>query len=462
MTNQRSSRKWIVLWISSGNRYVNDCHDWFQDRPAQFMRDFFRRRHAHAARTQRFGQSIEGNRAQRTGDRLAELADVSSSRDLPPPIVCNDSGKWQFLPRGAFDIGDVERKRAVTGEQDDRAVWISQPCCHGTANAPADDAASSARQPITRVTIAANQLMRPLPNTAAVDQQDWIFLEHLPDGADNMQRVQSAAGLLLCALLNTLPEFVAPACACREPCLPCAPILLAADRRERIPTSAERENASIAPNRGRLQISYAIVNFCARHQNAIRVAQNRGAARRRANHAKKHWAGVIDGAAIPNRSDHRNLAIFTEPKHIGASIVVEEPTARDDQRRLGTCHRANDFVKIGVRRSSARVNRGGWNDRAIVHFAVLDVHGKHQVHRSRRIGKRLFQGFVENLCSARGTIDGTRKLGDGLGQRYLIGILKVPQPCRRNIRRAADEQQGTIVEPRIHYARQGVHLSDTA
>src|SRR5258708_39009095 len=93
--------------------------------------------------------------------------------------------------------------------------------------------------------------MRPLPDAAAVDQQNGILFQHALNRPDDIESVHSAAPLLDRALHGPLAEFVAAPYALRKPGLARGDILIAAGLRERIPASLEHEEAGLFPDNPR-------------------------------------------------------------------------------------------------------------------------------------------------------------------------------------------------------------------
>jgi len=109
---------------------------------------------------------------------------MTGQRNAPSLVVRNDRSESQSLPRRRLKIRDIEGKRAVAGQKYDGTIRIRQPGCHCASQAPAHNTASPARQPISRVLLRAEQLVRPLADAPTVDQQNRILRQYFFDRAN--------------------------------------------------------------------------------------------------------------------------------------------------------------------------------------------------------------------------------------------------------------------------------------
>ncbi len=102
---------------------------------------------------------------------------MCAHNNAPRLIVRHDDHEWQILPRRTFDIANRESGRAIAGQQNDSLIWESHPSRHRARNAEPDHAACPAGGIPAQIPIA-EELMEPLPDVAAVNDEDDAFSDH--------------------------------------------------------------------------------------------------------------------------------------------------------------------------------------------------------------------------------------------------------------------------------------------
>src|SRR6266498_91005 len=124
------------LWVATDDGCVNDGDFRPFQGGLQLAPDGRGAGHTDSAGTEGAGEIVEGDGAEGTGDRFAELAHVAGASDAPTPVVGDDGDEGEMLAHGAFDVGQVEGEGAVAGQENHRAAGKRQPGRHGTADSP--------------------------------------------------------------------------------------------------------------------------------------------------------------------------------------------------------------------------------------------------------------------------------------------------------------------------------------